>query len=86
VCIERCKPGSEGGAGVSSQEASRAYPTGTGLPGPVHESLAGAEAPGRPLLLNYFPQVPISGMARPVGLGPRGSHLGRVGSNPTRDL
>jgi hypothetical protein len=29
VCIERCKPGSEGGAGVSSQEASRAYPTGT---------------------------------------------------------
>jgi hypothetical protein len=30
VCIERCKPGSEGGAGVSSQEASRAYPTVTG--------------------------------------------------------
>ncbi len=38
MCIERCKHGSEGGAGVSSQEASRAYPTEAGLPGPVNAS------------------------------------------------
>jgi hypothetical protein len=29
VCIERCMHGSEGGVGMSSEEASRAYPTET---------------------------------------------------------
>jgi len=29
VCIERCKHGSGGGAGASSKEASRVYPTET---------------------------------------------------------
>lgn len=29
MCIERCMHGSEGGVGMSSEEASRAYPTET---------------------------------------------------------
>ena len=35
MCIERCKHGSGGGAGASSKEASRVYPTETGLRGSV---------------------------------------------------
>lgn len=34
MCIERCKHGSGGGAGASSKEASRVYPTETALLAP----------------------------------------------------
>ena len=60
VCIERCKHGSEGGAGVSSQEASRAYPT--------QDLLAGLGGARRHRARPERARHPAYGEATPSGL------------------